>query len=54
MDSNLARDLDKRRSTTSYAFMFARATISWASRLQHSIALSFTEDEWLFPKVLRR
>jgi hypothetical protein len=32
-DSDLAGDLDKRRSTTGYTFTFAGAAISWASRL---------------------
>lgn len=46
-DSDHAGDLDKQRSTTSYAFTFAGAAISWASRLQHSVALSSAEAEYL-------
>jgi hypothetical protein len=46
-DSDFAGDLDKRRSTTGYTFMFAGAAISWASRLQHCVALSSAEAEYL-------
>jgi hypothetical protein len=46
-NSDLARDLDKRRSTTSYVFMFVGAAISWVSRLQHSIDASSTKAEYM-------
>lgn len=46
-DSDLGRDLDKCRSTTGYVFLFAGAAISWVSRLQHSVALSSAEAEYL-------
>lgn len=46
-NSDLARDLDKRRSTTSYTFTFVGAAISWAPRLQHCIALSSAQAEYL-------
>jgi hypothetical protein len=46
-DSDLAEDLDKRRSTTGYVFMFVGVAISWVSRLQHSIAVSSTEAKFM-------
>ena len=33
-DSNYVRDLDKRRSTTSYVFTLTKAPVSWKSTLQ--------------------
>ena len=47
MDLDLARDLDKCESNTSYRFMFTRVAISWASRMQHSITLSPSEVKYL-------
>ena len=46
-DSDLAGDREKCRSTTGYVFTFAGAAISWASRLQHCVALSSAEAEYL-------
>ena len=47
VDSDMAGDLDKRRSTTGYVFTFAGAAISWASRKQQVVALSSTEAEYI-------
>jgi hypothetical protein len=46
-DSDMAGDLDRRRSTTGYVFTLAGATISWISRLQKVVALSTTEEEYI-------
>ena len=43
VDSYFARDLDKRRSTSSYVFTLAGGVISWMSKLQEIVALSTTE-----------
>ena len=46
-DSDLAKDREKCRSTTGYAFIFSQAAFSWASRLQNCVALSFAKGEYL-------
>jgi len=33
-DANMARDMDTRKSTTSYLYTFAGPAVSWVSRLQ--------------------
>ena len=47
VDSNYANDRDSRKSTTSYVFTFCGACISWKSQLQHIVALSTTETEYI-------
>ncbi|XP_042038299.1 secreted RxLR effector protein 161-like [Salvia splendens] len=47
VDSNYANDRDKRKSTTSYVFTICRFCISWKSQLQHIVALSTTESEYI-------
>ncbi|KAH9704158.1 hypothetical protein KPL70_011349 [Citrus sinensis] len=47
MDSDFARDLDKRKSTTGYVFTLAGAAVSWVSKLQTVVALSTTEAEYM-------
>jgi len=37
-DSDYARDLNKRQSTTGYLFTLAKAPISWKSTLQSTVA----------------
>ena len=44
VDSDYARDLDKRRSTTGYVFTLASGPVSWISMLQAMGALSTTEN----------
>ncbi|UYV67744.1 hypothetical protein LAZ67_5001856 [Cordylochernes scorpioides] len=46
-DSDFARDVDSRKSTTGYAFMMNGGTVSWASQRQPIIALSTTESEYI-------
>ena len=46
-DSDYAVDLDKRRSISSYVFTFGGNTMSWKSSLQHVVALSTTEAEYI-------
>ncbi|KAL2248134.1 UNVERIFIED_CONTAM: Retrovirus-related Pol polyprotein from transposon TNT 1-94 [Sesamum indicum] len=46
-DSNYANDRDSRKSTTSYMFTFCNSCISWKSQLQHIVALSTTEAEYI-------
>ncbi|CAA7036370.1 unnamed protein product [Microthlaspi erraticum] len=46
-DSDYAADLDRRRSITGYVFQTGGNTISWRSGLQHIVALSTTEAEYM-------
>ena len=47
VDSDLAGDIDTRRSTTGYVFTVGGAAVSWVSRLQKINALSTTEAEYV-------
>ncbi|KAL0296000.1 UNVERIFIED_CONTAM: Secreted RxLR effector protein [Sesamum radiatum] len=47
VDSNYANDKDSRKSTTSYVFTLCGTCISWKSQLQHMVALSTTETEYI-------
>ncbi|RVW17190.1 Retrovirus-related Pol polyprotein from transposon TNT 1-94 [Vitis vinifera] len=47
VDSDYARDLDKRRSTTCYIFTLFGGPVSWKSQLQSIVALSTTEAEYI-------
>ncbi|XP_055522372.1 uncharacterized protein LOC129716564 [Wyeomyia smithii] len=46
-DSDWAGDVNSRKSTSGFVFFHGGALISWASRLQTSIALSSMEAEYL-------
>ena len=46
-DSDYSTDLDKRRSVTGYVFKVGGNTVSWRSTLQHVVALSTTEAEYM-------
>ena len=46
-DSDIARDLDCRKSTSGYLFTFLRRAISWQSKLQKCVSLSTTEAEYI-------
>ena len=47
VDASWGEDLDTRRSQSGYVFMLGGAAISWKSKLQHTVALSSTEAEYL-------
>ena len=46
-DADWAGDVDTRRSTTAYIFVLAGACVSWASKLQPTVALSSAEAEYM-------
>jgi len=46
-DADMARDMDTRKSTTSYLYTFAGEAISWVSRIQRIVALSTTKAEYI-------
>jgi hypothetical protein len=46
-DADLASDKDTRRSTTAYVFTLGGAAVSWASKLQDTIATSTAEAEYM-------
>lgn len=46
-DADMAGDLDNRKSTSGYLFIFSGGVISWQSKLQKSVALSTTEAEYI-------
>ena len=46
-DSDWGGDVETRRSTTGYVFLVNGGPISWASRLQPTVALSSTEAEYM-------
>ena len=47
IDSDFARDLDRRRSIISYVFFIGGCTISWKAFLQPIVALSTTEIKYI-------
>lgn len=46
-DADYAGDVNTRRSTSGYVFIFAGGAISWGSELQRSVSLSTTESEFI-------
>ena len=46
-DSDMASDIDSRKSTSSYLITFAGGAVAWQSRLQKCVALSTTEAEFI-------
>ncbi|GAQ87846.1 hypothetical protein KFL_003820010 [Klebsormidium nitens] len=46
-DANHGGDLDTRRSTTGYVFVFGGAAVSWSSKLQQTVAFSTVEAEYM-------
>ncbi|KAG8481083.1 hypothetical protein CXB51_025814 [Gossypium anomalum] len=47
VDANFSRDLDRRRSLTSYFFTIGGCAISWKATLQTTVALTTTEAEYM-------
>ena len=47
VDSDYARDLDKRRSSTWHVFTLSHAPVSWRYTLQVTVTLSTTEAEYM-------
>ena len=47
VDSDLAGDIDSRRSTTGYVFTLGSAAVSWVSQLQKIVSISTTEAEYV-------
>ncbi|KAD4177986.1 hypothetical protein E3N88_26577 [Mikania micrantha] len=45
-DADYAGDLNERRSTTGYVFMYGSNSISWCSKRQPTVSLSTTEAEY--------
>jgi hypothetical protein len=46
-DSDLAGDLDSRKSTTGVLFFFGRSSVSWQSTKQRVVSLSSCEAEYI-------
>ncbi|GKV28920.1 hypothetical protein SLEP1_g37906 [Rubroshorea leprosula] len=46
-DSDFARDVDDRKSTSGYVFMMGTTAVSWSSRKQLIVTLSTTEAEFV-------
>ena len=46
-DADYEGDIDTRRSTTGYTFLFCRSAISWNSKKQPTIALSTAKAEYM-------
>ena len=47
VDFDYASDLDKRRSTTRYIFIFVRGPINWKSIIQSTVTLMTTEAKYM-------
>ena len=46
-ESDWGRNIDDRRSTTGYLFLYAGAAITWNSKKQPTVALSTTQAEYM-------
>jgi hypothetical protein len=46
-DANYAGDINTRRSTSGYVFMIEEGAVSWASKLQPTVAFSTVEAEYM-------
>ncbi|KAD6795292.1 hypothetical protein E3N88_06188 [Mikania micrantha] len=47
VDADFAKDLDRGRSNTGYIFKVFSGVVSWKSTLQHIVALTTTESEYI-------
>ena len=46
-DADYARDMDKRRSTSGYVFIFTGGVVSWRSHLQNCNSMSTIEAKYI-------
>ena len=46
-DADYVGDMDKRRSTSSYVFIFIGGAVSWQSCLQNCMSMSTTKAEYI-------
>ena len=46
-DTDMAGDVDSRKSLSGYLLIFAGGVVSWKSRLQQCVALSTIEAEYI-------
>jgi len=46
-DTDMAGDVDSKKSTSGYMMTFAGGVVSWQSRLQKCVAPSSTEAEYI-------
>ena len=46
-DADYAGDMDKRRSTSGYVFIFTGGDVSWRSHLQNCTSMSTTKAEYI-------
>jgi len=46
-DADWAGEIKTSRSTSGYVFFYAEGPISWATKKQHSVALSTAEAEYI-------
>ena len=53
-NSNMAGNLDGRKSSLGFLFTFVRGPISWQSKLQKWVALSITETEYIAAEEARK
>ncbi|GKG16796.1 retrovirus-related pol polyprotein from transposon TNT 1-94, partial [Tanacetum coccineum] len=54
VDADYAKDPDKGSSITRYVFMIHGCVVSWKETLQHVVALSTTEAEYMaFTKAVK-
>ena len=47
VDANLGGDVDSSKSTSGYIYTIGGTAVSWMSRLQKCVSLSFTEAEYM-------
>ena len=47
LDADLGGDVDSIKSTSGYIYTIGGTTVSWISRLQKRVSLSFTEAEYV-------
>ena len=52
MDANWEGDLDSQHSTTGYILMLGNTAISWKSKSQSILAMSFSEAEFVAASAL--